>query len=180
MTWLGSIRVRPATLEDCSSIGEVHVTAWKETYRGMVPDSMLAALSVGQREEVWRRILSQPFGPNSTRVYVAAAGSRITGFSSCGPQRSEDVANQGYDGEISAIYVVRSFQRLGLGRALFEIMGCDLREIGNGKFSLWVLRENTRARTFYEHLGGQLVAERQDARSDGVLHEVAYGWRHFA
>ena len=90
MTWLGSIRVRPATLEDSSSIGEVHVTAWKETYRGMVPDSMLAALS--------------------------------------------------------------------FGKALFEVMGCDLRKIGNGKFSLGILRENTRARTFYEHLGGQLVA----------------------
>jgi hypothetical protein len=43
--------------------------------------------------------------------------------------------------------------------------------------SLWVLRENAKARRFYERLGGVVVAEKEERRAGGVLVEVAYGWR---
>jgi hypothetical protein len=43
--------------------------------------------------------------------------------------------------------------------------------------SLWVLRENERARRFYEKLGGDTVGDQQDIREDGVVFvEVPYGW----
>lgn len=46
--------------------------------------------------------------------------------------------------------------------------------------SLQVLRTNTAARRFYERYGAELIAERKEARPDGVLVEVAYGWANLA
>jgi hypothetical protein len=42
--------------------------------------------------------------------------------------------------------------------------------------ALWVLRDNLRTRRFYEHFGGKVIAEREDARDGTVLIELAYGW----
>jgi len=49
---------------------------------------------------------------------------------------------------------------------------------GFGAASLWVLRDNARARRFYERLGARVLAEREDVRKDAVLVELAYGWMH--
>jgi hypothetical protein len=45
---------------------------------------------------------------------------------------------------------------------------------------LWVARDNVPARRFYDRLGGAVYAERDDARSDYVLAEVACGWRNLS
>jgi hypothetical protein len=48
---------------------------------------------------------------------------------------------------------------------------------GVGAASLWVARDNLRARRFYERLGGVVCAEREETRPGFVLAEVAYAWR---
>jgi ribosomal protein S18 acetylase RimI-like enzyme len=55
-------------------------------------------------------------------------------------------------------------------------MSLDLIERGFSAAALWVLRDNPRARRFYEYHGGQIIAEREDIRDDVVLVELAYGW----
>ncbi len=80
-------------------------------------------------------------------------------------------------GEMSALYVLRSRQGLGLGRALLEGMFAQHRLCGLDSASLWVLEANLPARSFYARLGGQVVAEKLDHRAYGVVAEVAYGWR---
>jgi ribosomal protein S18 acetylase RimI-like enzyme len=111
-----------------------------------------------------------------TAVYLAERDGSIIGFGSCGSQRTEDLKTQGYDGEFSAIYVFRAFQRQGIGSRLLGKMSLDLLERGFGAAALWMLRENLRARRFYEYHRGQVIAEREDVRDDAVLVELAYGW----
>ena len=38
------------------------------------------------------------------------------------------------------------------------------------------MRDNPRARRFYEHYAGKVIAEREDVRHAAVLIELAYGW----
>lgn len=45
---------RTAVPEDALAIAEVHVSSWRTTYRGLLPDSVLAAQSVEHRELAWR------------------------------------------------------------------------------------------------------------------------------
>jgi ribosomal protein S18 acetylase RimI-like enzyme len=59
-------------------------------------------------------------------------------------------------------------------------LATDLIDRGFKAASLWVLRDNDRARRFYEHCGGRVIAERTDRRENADLLEVAYGWSSLA
>jgi ribosomal protein S18 acetylase RimI-like enzyme len=171
-----TIRFRMATTLDAAAIGALHVASWRETYPGLLPDEMLAGLSVETRVAKWRTILGDPAAHAGTRVHVAEADGHILGFVSCGLQRDEALANQGLDGEFSAIYVRHCHQGQGIGRQLMKDMAQTLEARGRKGASLWVLRDNAPARRFYERLGGVVVGEKKDERPGAVLIEVAYGW----
>ena len=172
-----SLVIRRASLPDARDLASMHVASWRETYPGMVPDSMLSSLSVDGRAAKWQQILGAPASAGSAVVYLADIGGKIVGFGSCGAQRAEAIKEKGYEGEISAIYVLSAFQRQGHGTRLLYALASDLSQRGYGSLSLWVLRDNAPARRFYEHYGGEVIAEREEARADGALIEVAYGWR---
>jgi ribosomal protein S18 acetylase RimI-like enzyme len=166
------------TLADARALASMHVASWHETYAGMVPPEMLASLSVDGRAATWTRIMSEPATSGATIVYLAELENRIAGFGSCGAQRTETLRERGYDGEISAIYVLEAFQRRSIGTRLLFALASDLLRRAFGAASLWVLRDNARARRFYERLGARVLAEREDVRKDAVLVELAYGWMH--
>jgi GNAT superfamily N-acetyltransferase len=163
---------------DAPDLARMHVESWRETYPGLVPEAMLASLSVAARTAAWAAILAEP--ARATGVFVAELGGRIVGFGSCGPQRAHGLRARGYDGEISALYVLRAFQRRAVGVRLLFRMAFQLEVIGFEAASLWVLRDNAPARRFYERCGGERVAEREEVRPQGVLLEVAYGWSALA
>lgn len=175
-------RIRPARPDDAAAIAAVHVAAWRESYAGLVPPEMLASLSVAERAERWRHILRQSDPVTGTADFVAQLpDGRVTGFASCGRQRSAGLAEAGFGGEVQAIYVLRTAQRRGLGRALMGVMARTLRERGFQGVALWVLAGNRPALDFYGRLGGGIVAQRQDAWAEGViLAELAYGWASLA
>ncbi len=176
MTGSNQATLRLATIKDSAKLAELHVAAWKETYRGIVPDEMLASLSVERRTTAWHKILGEPAGSSSTVTHVMTVGPDFAGFASSGPQRSAEIEQIGYDGEISAVYVRRSFQKRGLGRWLMAAAAASLQDRGFEAASLWVLQDNLQARQFYEHLAGQIVGRREDVRETAVLVEVAFGW----
>jgi ribosomal protein S18 acetylase RimI-like enzyme len=174
----GSIRIAKAA--DAAAIAIIHVESWRETYTGIVPDDVLAGLSVDQRTATWHRILCDPTTFYSSAVFVAERKGAIFGFACCGMQRSETLRAQGYDGEVSSIYILHSSQRQGFGSALMGAMAQELRRRQLHAASLWVLRENANARGFYERIGGEIVGEKEDIRQHGVFIEVAYGWHNLA
>jgi len=171
---VGQIRV--ATLDDARGLGSMHVASWREAYAGILPDEMLSSLSVDARAAMWDQIMREPTSVGSTIVYLAEREGTIIGFASCGAQRTENLMDQGYDGEFGAIYVLRAFQGQGIGARLLGKMSLDLVGRGFRGAALWVLRENLRARRFYEYHGGQIIAEREDIRDAVVFVELAYGW----
>ena len=126
MAWKVGGSIRVAGVADAAAIAAVHVEAWRETYVGIVPVQVLAGLSVDRRTEIWRRILTNPTAFSSSAVFVAERDGTVVGFGCCGMQRAESLSAQGYDGEISSIYVLHAFQRRGLGVALMSAMGGEL------------------------------------------------------
>jgi ribosomal protein S18 acetylase RimI-like enzyme len=169
-------QIRVATPGDAPALGEMHVASWRETYAGLLPDKMLASLSTEARAAMWAKIMREPATEYSTVIYLAEYDKAIVGFGSCGAQRTESLKDKGYDGEVSAVYVLREFQKRRIGRRLFSAMSSDLIRRGFNAAALWVLRENLRARRFYEHYAGKVIAEREDIRDGTVLVELAYGW----
>jgi ribosomal protein S18 acetylase RimI-like enzyme len=168
------IAIRPAVPADAPRIAQTHVACWRETYTGMLPDEVLAALSVPDRTVMWETILTQ--SPSSTRVFVVDRDDGIAAFGACGPQRDADLARNGYEGEVSSIYVLASVQKCGVGTALMRAMAAALSAQGLTGMSLWVLRENTAGRRFYDRLGGEVLGEKTERRPYGEIVEITYGW----
>lgn len=178
--WILMVDYRLATAEDASAIGALHVMSWHETYVGLLPQAMLDDLSAESRSAMWATVLDVPASPLGTRVYVAENAGEIVAFGACGGQREDAMRERGFAGEIGAIYVLRSQQGGGVGRALMSLMARDLMARPVSGASLWVLHENVGARGFYEGLGGVIIIEKEVAEGDTTLHEVAYGWSDLA
>lgn len=49
--------LRKAQLFDAQAIAEVHVAAWKTTYRGIIDEASLSRLLVSNREQLWKKNL---------------------------------------------------------------------------------------------------------------------------
>ncbi|MBI2331623.1 MAG: GNAT family N-acetyltransferase [Chloroflexi bacterium] len=167
------IAIRKATVEDASPIATVHVVAWKETYRGIVPDEVLNNLSIQRRTEQWVNSLS-----DTTHAYhhafVAEADGQVVGFANFGSPQEKD---SGFDGELFAIYILHAAHKQGVGRMLVNAAVNGLREEGHTSMMVWVLKDNP-ARGFYERLGGVYLYEKPIEIGGEKLMEVAYGWRN--
>lgn len=166
------VLIRPAEVQDAGGIAQVHVTAWQETYRGLMPDSVLDTLSVERRAEQWKNTLDDP-----TELYhatvVAEAHGQIVGFVNYGREREGDVDHRG---ELYALYVLKDFHGQGLGRRLVQAAVAGLLAQELASMLVWVLAENP-VRGFYERLGGVYLREKTIQIGGSSLQEVAYGWR---
>jgi ribosomal protein S18 acetylase RimI-like enzyme len=133
-----------------------------------VPDAVLAALDPHVRAAMWRDVLAK-----GGAAHLAERDGAIVGFASGRRQRDTSLP---YSGEISALYVLRSTQRQGVGRALMSAIARDLVARGHVSAMLWVLEGNGSARRFYEALGGREIARREELRDGFSAVGVAYGW----
>lgn len=84
------IAVRQAAADDARAIAAVHVEGWRWAYRGLVPDAWLDALSVDQREAMWRATLSAP--DTAARVWLTERAGRAVGSAATAPSRIESDA----------------------------------------------------------------------------------------
>jgi GNAT superfamily N-acetyltransferase len=172
-----AICYRLATVNDAQELGQIHVASWRETYPGLVPDELIAALSAERRGHAWEQMLQRPESFGSPVVYLAVEGRRTVGFGCCEMQRHEGMLSLGYQGDFSSIYVLKMAQGRGVGTRLIGLMADDLRSRGCASAGVWVLDRNERARRFYERLGAVEIARKQEERPAGTLIEVGYGWR---
>ncbi len=162
--------VRPAELDDAAAIARVHVATWRTAYRGLLPDDFLASLDEAWYAERWRRTL----GDTSGRVYIAEAAGAVVGFASGGRERAGE---DGYEGELYAIYILDEAHGRGHGRRLLQAVAGGLRELGLRDMIVWVLRDNQAARRFYERLGGVYIREQPITIGSSLVQEVSYGWK---
>jgi ribosomal protein S18 acetylase RimI-like enzyme len=167
--------IRQAQLSDAAGLALVHETTWRETYVGLLSEHLLDALTADARATAWRKMLQGAPGILST-TYVAERAGSLVAFGSCGEQRDKDFAAAGYAGEFTAVYVLKTDQRRGLGTGLMKAMMGDLADRGLIGFTLWVPRANIPARSLYEQLGGKLLGQREVPHQHESLPEVAYGW----
>jgi len=163
--------IRPATPADATAIAQVRVDAWRTTYRGIIPETYLAAMKVEDSAAMWLRVLSAD--SDAACVFVADDAGIVRGFASGNRLAPPKL---GLDAELSAIYLARDCQRSGIGTRLTAAVAGTLRSRGATGLLTWVIAANRAARTFYEHLGAALILE-QPFQWDGLdLVEAGYGW----
>jgi len=170
------MHIREATPDDIPGIARVHVDTWRTAYVDIVPAAHLASLSYEQRESRWREILA-PLGDGRCHYVAENDEGQIVGIATGGPERD---GLPGYDGELYGLYVLAAYQRQRIGRALAQTAARHLAANGFTAMIIWVLKDNHKARAFYEAMGGQLAGEKLITIGGAELLEVAYGWPDFA
>ncbi|MFJ8869383.1 GNAT family N-acetyltransferase [Streptomyces sp. NPDC102473] len=142
-------RIRAMTLGDCAAVADIRVRGWQAAYAGMIPQGYLAAMDVAEDTERRRAYLST--GGAAANLVAEEPDATVTGWACYGPCRDER-ARPG-SGEMYALYVHPARIGTGTGRSLLAEVICRASADGFGEMALWVLRENGRARRFYERAG---------------------------
>jgi ribosomal protein S18 acetylase RimI-like enzyme len=135
-------------VQDADAIAVVQVAAWREAYRGLMPDAVLENLDVASRASTWREILAN----EDSTCFVAQLQDRVIGFVHVCPCRNVD-KEPCSTGEIAAAYCDPSHWRQGWGTALLREALGNLKQQGFCEVTLWVLEENRPGRAFYEKHG---------------------------
>ncbi len=159
------------TLGDCAPVAEIRVRGWQQAYAGLIPQAYLDAMDVAQDAE--RRRAHFMAGGGAVNLVAGTPDATVTGWACYGPCRDEG-ARPG-SAELYALYVHPGRVGTGIGGALLAEVTARASADGFGEMTLWVLKENLRARRFYERAGfGPDGAEEPFEAGGAVVPEVRY------
>ncbi len=146
------ISYREACLADCYVLAVLKGKVWNTTYQGIYPQEKLTGYDVEKNKRIFESIVENP----EISLYVATDGDEIVGFMTCGkpykPFRE-------YGQEIGLLYILKEYQRQGIGRAFFHIAKRLVAERGYKEFFLSVNRKNYEAQKFYLAMNGERLCE---------------------
>lgn len=166
------ISVRRARPSDAPGIGAVHVSSWRSTYAGVLPDDFLAGLSVARQSSYYERAIRVGLGVHVAVLSPEVLGvQRVVGFSTARRSRGEQVG----EGEVETLYVLDDWKENGLGRMLLRASAQHLAAMGCKSAFAWVLRDNP-STFFYERLGGKRVAASTTRVGGSDIPQTAFVW----
>ncbi|HLP50347.1 MAG TPA: GNAT family N-acetyltransferase [Chitinophagales bacterium] len=153
-------KIRPATLDDAAGIATVQYHGWQQTYRGIISDAFLAAMTIEGGTELWKHNLKHPKG--SIHVMVNDE-DKVIAFSGAGRNRTVEF---NCDSELYALYLLKEYHGQGLGKKLFMFEMQGLIAAGYKSCFVHVLADNPNVkfyrsfkpdleRSFTTTIGGQ-------------------------
>ena len=150
--------MRPARARDAASLARVQVASWHRDFAGIVPPALLAELTSGEAEDVWRdRWREAITNPPTSRHHVLAAivdapAREVVGFISAGPATDAD-RWPGTDGEVYELRVLPERTGQGHGSRLLHAAADTLTQDGFHTVYTWALEADTALRRFLESSG---------------------------
>jgi ribosomal protein S18 acetylase RimI-like enzyme len=136
--------------DDARAIAQVNVRAWRKAYQGLMPNALLAGLSVDKREASWRQWIGTP---DSFTLVARDDAGQVCGYVAFA--RSRDPDHLPGTAEIVAIYVDPDHWYGGTGTRLLDRAAAEIAALGFVRTTLWVLEKNTSAIRFYAKHGFQ-------------------------
>lgn len=141
-----TIEIREATVQDAVDIARIHVDSFVDVYQRYPITVRSAVAGLEGRTGGWRRLLSEADELNTTMV--ALVDGAVVGFVRFGPSPDDERI-----GHIFSIHVAPKTTGLGIGGRLMKRAVDSLEDAGFTTATLWVVSDNTGARSFYERLG---------------------------
>lgn len=149
---INGIHYREAVITDCYDLAVLKGKVWNTTYQGIYSQEKLTGYDVEKNKGIFESIVENP----EISLYVATDGEEIVGFMTCGkpykPFRE-------YGQEIGLLYILKEYQRQGIGTAFFDIARKLIDESGDKEFFLSVNKRNYDAQKFYIAMGGEVICE---------------------
>ena len=164
---------RPAP-EEAEAFAALHVHCWQESYRGFVPNHLLDAAKPRDRFSMWYDITVNP-----RRIVIGAFdGKRPIGLAVAGEPHEKILEDE--NGQLAALYILNSHQRLGIGRELVGHAASTWLAMGGHSMSLSVIAGNLGAIKFYEALGAVFVKDDIYNWDGNQLPTKTYIWPNLA
>jgi len=158
---IGGLVLREATIVDLRPLAELHVRTFNETHVGPFGSGPTYAT----REWQWREKISETDAVHFVLVLETAA-KQLVGFIWCHPTKD----NPQWAARLNKIYLLREYQRRGLGKRMVAAAVDRLVENGLTSMALFTETDNEPACNFYEQLGGERQLDEQ-GQFGGM-----YGW----
>lgn len=147
-----------------------------QAYRGILPDSLLAASNVDRMAAHYADRLAQTLQQGGCWYVAEAPPGQVIAFASGGPNREGPPT---YDGELYNLFVLPACQGRKIGTALFLEVVSFLQAKNYASLLLWSIR-GTQAGDWYKSLGGELIAERPETIATTPVIMDCYGWPDLA
>ena len=138
--------IRPAALEDAPKCADIHMRSWVFAYSQYIPMEIIEQHNT-RRPVMWEKMLKN----NIDTHFVAVYQGKIIGITSINSPRDQDLPNTVY--ELTGLYFDPDYIGKGFGKKTMDWVKNEISTRGYRKISLWVLSQNTRAKTFYEKNG---------------------------
>ena len=146
--------IRKMERNDCKDITHVITVAWNETYRGIVPDTLLDNMYLNEEERTANSL--NRFNEKDNHQFVLEVDNKLVGYMNIGLTDDKEYKNCG---EIHAIYIINGYKGYGFGKELFEAGIKELKEMNCDKMLIGCLEGNP-SNKFYEHMGGKFIKQR--------------------
>ena len=152
------VKIREASIDDCSIIAAIHAQSWQRAYRGILSDQYLDHEVGSDRLQIWTDRFANPSA--NQRILCLESAHEIVGFVCA--YFSEDGA---FGTFIDNLHVSHAVKRCGYGaRMVKRIADLSRAQFDESRVYLWVLADNQPAVSFYERIGGR----RYEARMWGL------------
>ena len=160
--------IRPTQRNDAHSLSSIYVQTWRDTYLSVIPYGFLFYMSVSRQEESFLAEI------DSKRVisFVAEDAGRVVGFITGGHERYR---NDIYSGEIYTLYVLKNFQRQGIGGQLVSALATQFHRHGMYSMLVRVLKLNP-YRWFYIKINGTYLKTERLPFAGEIMDVETYGW----
>ena len=153
--------IRRATAEDAAALAELGTATFIESFGQLyVPRDLQAFLEESHSVEAYAKVLANPHYALWIAERPAEDGTpRAIGYAQAGPcGLPHDDAKPG-DGELKRLYLLKSEQNGGVGRALFDQALAWLERDGPRPLWISVWSENLGAQRFYGRYGFEFAGE---------------------
>jgi GNAT superfamily N-acetyltransferase len=169
---MDTFNLRIATAADSKTVANLHIENWCKEYRGILTDWDWDGAIKEERTILWESRLSAIEDDKQYAVIAEVAGKAV-GFA-CAMFVGKTKGGVCLDN----LHVLSGFRRSGIGRALFAKVVQWAQTAGHDcPIHLWVFESNTQARSFYDKLGGKIIAVKEKEIVNGlVVSTCLYLW----
>ncbi len=149
-----------ANKDNAIDMGFVHSQSWQKAYRGIIPDEIVNSFTSEKRAEIFVDAIST----RPEEYYLFRVDGHPAGIASLNKSHEENAPD--YIGEIYSIYFHPDFWGTSATHKALQFCVERLKSLGYTQVTIWVLKDNFRARSFYE---------KNDFSFDGLEQEVNIG-----
>lgn len=142
---LDSFAFRDAVKEDIPELGKLHAITWAQTYNAAHPN-------IGLRQSQWEKAFNEEYDGNWFCIVIANKKNELVGFAK--GKINNDKDSRGFHGELNKIYLLKDYQRLGLGKKLFRLVIQRFLNMGVNDMVLFGVPQNPSC-AFHEAMGGK-------------------------